>query len=30
MTEPRYGEPQERDWNLLPDEEFRAIVREEI
>jgi hypothetical protein len=30
MIQPRYGEPQERDWNLLPDEEFRAIVREEI
>jgi alkylation response protein AidB-like acyl-CoA dehydrogenase len=27
---PRYGEPQERDWNALSDAEFRAIVRAEI
>ena len=30
MTTPRYGVSQERDWNELPDEEFRAIVRAEI
>jgi alkylation response protein AidB-like acyl-CoA dehydrogenase len=30
MTEPRYGVPQERDWNALSDGEFRKIVRAEV
>jgi alkylation response protein AidB-like acyl-CoA dehydrogenase len=30
MSEQRYGDPQERDWNALSDEAFRGIVREEI
>jgi len=29
-SEQRYGLPQERDWNQLADEAFRAVVREEI
>jgi hypothetical protein len=30
LTAQRYGDPQERDWNGLGDDEFRAIVRAEI
>ena len=30
MTSQRYGEPQEQDWNVLSDEEFRQLVRTEI
>lgn len=30
MIEPRYGHPQERDWNELSDDAFRALVRADI
>lgn len=30
MSGQRYGDPQERDWNALRDDEFRGVVRSEI
>jgi alkylation response protein AidB-like acyl-CoA dehydrogenase len=30
VSEQRFGRPQERDWNALSDEEFRALVRADI
>jgi hypothetical protein len=30
MSTPRYGRPQERDWNALEDDAFRALVRADI